>query len=255
MEAALSRGWTSISEQWVNPERLDELERLRRRRRPPPPRGRLPRPELRQGLPRATGMPSREPGPVDDHLRVKGLKIHLDDGSGDDHQLGACGPHRDHRARRTRPAGNSRSMRSAPRPWSCVLDAFEAALGPTGPNPLHHRIEHALQVTDKQLARLVAMDIPTVIHLDGAADWVLRSKTSWPSSTATTPARRSAGSPAGATSSKPGCTSPRRLTRRGPSRTSTLPTTWAARRPDRCWDGRARRARARRRRRGCSISC
>ena len=41
-----------------------------------------------------------------------------------------------------------------------VLDAFEAALGPTGPNPLHHRIEHAVQVTDEQLARLVAMDIP-----------------------------------------------------------------------------------------------
>ena len=28
MEAALSRGWTSISEQWVDPERLDELEAL-----------------------------------------------------------------------------------------------------------------------------------------------------------------------------------------------------------------------------------
>ena len=55
-----------------------------------------------------------------------------------------------------------------------VLDAFEAALGPTGPNPLHHRIEHAVQVTDEQLARMVAMDIATVIHLDGAAaDWVL----------------------------------------------------------------------------------
>ena len=54
-----------------------------------------------------------------------------------------------------------------------VLDAFEAAIGPTGPNPLHHRIEHAVQVTDEQLARLVAMDIATVIHLDGAADWVL----------------------------------------------------------------------------------
>ena len=26
MDAALTRGWTSISEQWVNPERLDELE-------------------------------------------------------------------------------------------------------------------------------------------------------------------------------------------------------------------------------------
>jgi predicted amidohydrolase YtcJ len=28
-------------------------------------------------------------------------------------------------------------------------------------------------VTDDQLARLVAMDIGTVIHLDGAADWIL----------------------------------------------------------------------------------
>jgi predicted amidohydrolase YtcJ len=54
-----------------------------------------------------------------------------------------------------------------------LLDAYEAALGPTGPNPLHHRIEHAIQVTDEQLARMVAMDIATVIHLDGAADWVL----------------------------------------------------------------------------------
>ena len=54
-----------------------------------------------------------------------------------------------------------------------LLDAYEEALGPTGPNPLHHRLEHALQVTDEQLARLVAMDIPTVIHLDGAPDWML----------------------------------------------------------------------------------
>ena len=26
MDAAMSRGWTSISEQWVNPERLEELD-------------------------------------------------------------------------------------------------------------------------------------------------------------------------------------------------------------------------------------
>ncbi len=54
-----------------------------------------------------------------------------------------------------------------------ALDAFEAALGPTGPNPLHHRIEHAMQVTDEQLARLVAMDIPVVIHPDGEPDWIM----------------------------------------------------------------------------------
>ena len=31
-----------------------------------------------------------------------------------------------------------------------------------------------MQVTDEQLARLVAMDIAIVIHLDGANDWLLR---------------------------------------------------------------------------------
>ncbi|HEX7196969.1 MAG TPA: amidohydrolase family protein, partial [Candidatus Limnocylindria bacterium] len=54
-----------------------------------------------------------------------------------------------------------------------VLDAFEAAIGATGPNPLHHRIEHALQVTDEQLERMVSMDLVPVIQLDGvASDWV-----------------------------------------------------------------------------------
>jgi predicted amidohydrolase YtcJ len=55
-----------------------------------------------------------------------------------------------------------------------VLGAFEAAIGPSGPNPLHHRIEHALQVTDDQLARMVAMDLVPVLQLDGAPyDWVM----------------------------------------------------------------------------------
>ena len=55
-----------------------------------------------------------------------------------------------------------------------VLDAFEAAFGATGPNPLHHRIEHAIEVSDEQLARMVAMDMVTVIHPDGGSvDWVL----------------------------------------------------------------------------------
>jgi predicted amidohydrolase YtcJ len=58
-----------------------------------------------------------------------------------------------------------------------VLDAFEAALGATGPNPLHHRIEHAIHVTDDQLARMVDMDIAVVGHLDGGAtDWVLEAE-------------------------------------------------------------------------------
>lgn len=43
-----------------------------------------------------------------------------------------------------------------------------------GPNPLHHRIEHAIEVSDDQLARMVAMDLVPVIHPDGVAvDWVL----------------------------------------------------------------------------------
>ena len=54
-----------------------------------------------------------------------------------------------------------------------LLDAYEAAIGPTGPNPLHHR-STTLQVSDEQLARMVAMDLATVIHLDGGGgDWVL----------------------------------------------------------------------------------
>ena len=55
-----------------------------------------------------------------------------------------------------------------------VLDAFKAALGRNGPNPLHHRIEHAIEVSDEQLDRMVGMDLVTVIHPDGVAvDWVL----------------------------------------------------------------------------------
>ena len=42
-----------------------------------------------------------------------------------------------------------------------VLDAYEAAIGANGPNPLYHRIEHAIEVSDDQLARMVAMDSPS----------------------------------------------------------------------------------------------
>jgi predicted amidohydrolase YtcJ len=170
MDAALSRGWSSISEQWIDQEKLDELESLAAD-------GALP---LRVDAYLALNFgkdfygdwyASREPGPVDDHLRVQGLKIHLDDGSGatvlwDQADLTAT-------IGRANDAGwqvSVHTMSSAAQ--DLVLDAFEASVGPTGPNPLHHRIEHALQVTDEQLARMVAMDIATVIHLDGAADWL-----------------------------------------------------------------------------------
>ena len=115
---------------------------------------------------------SREPGPVDDHLRVEGLKIHLDDGWG--HAINWEPAELTATIGRANEAGwqvSVHAMSSAA--MELVLDAFEAALGPTGPNPLHHRIEHAMQVTDEQLARLVAMDIAIVTHLDGANDWLL----------------------------------------------------------------------------------
>ena len=170
MEAASSRGWTSISEQWINPEKLDLLTSLATA-------GALP---LRVDAYLALNFDkeffgdwyeSREPGDVDDRLRVKGLKIHLDDGWGkiinwEPADLTAT-------IGRADDAGWQVSVHAmSTEAMELVLDAYEAAIGPTGPNPLHHRIEHAIQVSDEQLARMVAMDIATVIHLEGAADWL-----------------------------------------------------------------------------------
>jgi len=171
IDAAVRRGWTSISEQWVNQERIDELTRLAAD-------GALP---LRVDAYLALNFDreffgdwytEREPGPVDDRLRVRGLKIHLDDGWGkvinwEPADLTAA-------ISRADAAGWQVSVHAmSTAAQELVLDAFEAAIGPTGPNRLHHRVEHATQVTDDQLARLVAMDIGAVIHLDGAADWIL----------------------------------------------------------------------------------
>jgi predicted amidohydrolase YtcJ len=175
MAEAVSRGWTSISEQWVNPERLDELESLAADDALP----------LRVDAYLALNFGddflgdwyvSREPGAVDDHLRVQGLKVHLDNGDGTvllwepadvTETIG-----------RANEAGWQVSVHTvSTAAHEMVLDAYEAALGPTGPNPLHHRIDHAIQVSDDQLARMVAMDLATVIHLDGTAvDWVLWSE-------------------------------------------------------------------------------
>jgi predicted amidohydrolase YtcJ len=171
MDAAITRGWTSISEQWVNPERLVEVTALAEGRALP----------LRVDAYLALNYDreflgdwytSREPGPVDDHLRVEGLKIHLDDGWG--HAINWDPAELTGTIGRADEAGwqvSVHAMSSAA--MELVLDAFEASLGPTGPNPLHHRIEHAMQVTDEQLARLVAMDIAIVTHFDGANDWLL----------------------------------------------------------------------------------
>ncbi|HET7676693.1 MAG TPA: amidohydrolase family protein [Candidatus Limnocylindrales bacterium] len=171
IDAAVRRGWTSISEQWVNQERIDELTRLAAD-------GALP---LRVDAYLALNYDreffgdwytEREPGPVDDRLRVRGLKIHLDDGWGKvinwvPGDLTAA-------VRRADAAGWQVSVHAmSTAAQELALDAFEAAIGPTGPNRLHHRVEHASQVSDDQLARLVAMDIGVVVHLDGAADWIL----------------------------------------------------------------------------------
>lgn len=83
MEEAVSRGWTSISEQWVDRERLDELESLAAD-------GALPMRidaylalnGLDVGAYYGDWYADRQPGAVADRLRVQGLKIHLDSGSG-----------------------------------------------------------------------------------------------------------------------------------------------------------------------------
>ena len=166
MDAALQRGWTSISEQWVNPERLDELEALAADDALP----------IRVDAYLALNFgdeffgdwyADREPTAVGERLRVRGLKIHLDDGAGEvinwepDDLTATIG--------RADEAGWQVSVHTvSTEAQDLVLDAFEAALGATGPNPLHHRIEHAIEVSDEQLARMVAMDLVTVIHPDGA---------------------------------------------------------------------------------------
>jgi predicted amidohydrolase YtcJ len=174
MNEALKRGWTSISEQWVNRERLAELEALAADDALP----------LRVDAYLALNEPQhngehfgnwyadREPGSVSDHLRVQGVKAHLDTGF----ELGLLWEPEELAATVTaaNDAGWQVSLHAfSTEPVEQALDAFEAALGPNGPNPLHHRIEHAMQVTDAQLQRMVAMQLALGIHLDTAAtDWL-----------------------------------------------------------------------------------
>ncbi len=176
MDAALVRGWTSIAELWVDRDRLDELTTLA-------DADALP---LRVDAYLALNAPSgehfgdwyadRQPGLVTDRLRVQGVKITLDNGWGtvfhwDPAELTET-------IGRANAAGWQVAIHTVSREaHAMVLDAYEAALGPSGPNPLHHRIDHAIQVTDEQLARMTALDVATVIHLDGAAtDWVLEAE-------------------------------------------------------------------------------
>ncbi len=168
MEAALRRGWTSISEQMVVRDFLDELTAL----------------ATTDGLPLrvdaylvtlniGADFPGEwdvdlERGRIGNRLRVQGLKIFADDSAWDQAALTeAIG--------RADAAGWQVSVHSVTtEAQEKALGAFEAALGPSGPNPLHHRVDHVIEVSDDQLDRMVAMDLATVIHLDGAAaDWAL----------------------------------------------------------------------------------
>ena len=166
MDAALSRGWTSISEQWVNPERLDELETLAADDALPLRvdaylalnfRRRVLRRLVRRPRARAGGRPPPRPGTEDPSRQRRGTVINWEPADLTE-TIG-----------RANKAGWQVSVHAvSTEAQEMVLDAFEAALGPTGPNPLHHRIDHAIEVTDEQLARMVAMDLATVIHPDGA---------------------------------------------------------------------------------------
>ena len=175
MDEALSRGWTSISEQWVNPERLEELQALAAS-------GALP---LRVDAYLALNFAKdflgdwyvdQERGPVGDRLRIQGLKIHLDNGAGT--VINWEPADLIETIVRANEAGWQMSVHAvSTEAQEMVIEAYEAALGSHGPNPLHHRIEHLVQVSDDQLARIVALDLTAVIHLDGtASDWVLWSE-------------------------------------------------------------------------------
>ena len=168
MDAALRRGWTSISEQMVVRDGLDELRAL----------------ATKDGLPLrvdaylvalnfGADFPGdwdvdHERGPVGNRLRVQGLKIFADDRAWEQADLTET-------IGRADAAGWQVSVHSvSTEAQEMALDAFEAAIGPSGPNPLHHRVDHVIEVSDDQLDRMVAMDLATVIHLDGAAaDWAL----------------------------------------------------------------------------------
>jgi predicted amidohydrolase YtcJ len=174
MELAAARGWTSISEQWNDQEKLAQLEALAGEDALPlRVDAYLALNALEIGGYYGDWYVDHQRGPVGNRLRIQGLKIHLDSGTGailywePADLVGTIG--------RAVEAGWQVTVHTVSHEaHELVLGAFEEAIGPNGPNPLHHRIEHALQVTDDQLARMVAMDLALVIQLDGAPyDWVM----------------------------------------------------------------------------------
>ena len=174
MDAAISRGWSSISEQAVLPDHLAELAGL------------AEEDALRLRVDAYLALTSgdqfrrdygdREPGPVGDLLRVRGLKIVLGGGDTlDGEVINWEAADLTETIGRADEAGWQVSVHAvSTEAEDLVLDAYEAVLGASGPNPLHHRIEHATEVSDEQLARIVAMDLVTVIHPDGGfVDWAM----------------------------------------------------------------------------------
>ena len=171
MDAAVRRGWTSISEQMVTPDQLAELTALAEDE------------ALRLRVDAylfltsgdefsRNGYADREPGPMGDRLRVQGLKIGLADGRVTGNWEAADLTETIGRANE---AGWQVSVHAVSTgAEDLALDAYEAALGAAGPNPVHNRIEHTTEVSDDQLARIVAMDLVAVIHPGGSAvDWAL----------------------------------------------------------------------------------
>ena len=218
----ITRGWTSISEQWVNPERLDELTTLAADDALP----------LRVDAYLALNEPApsgahlgdwytdREPGPVGDRLRVQGVKITLDNGWGtifhwepgrahrDDRpgercRLAGLGPHRQHRG----PRDGARRVRGGHRP-----DRSEPA--PPSDRPRHPG--------DGRPARPDGRDGPGHGHPPRRGCGRLGARGGLPGPPRPRQPRRnrSAGSPDGATSWTPVCTSPQPPTRHGSSRAS-----------------------------------
>ena len=168
MDAALRRGWTSISEQMVVQDGLAELTAVATTDGLPlRVDAYLVAQDLGAGV-LGDWYADHERGPVGDRLRVQGLKLLVDAGAWEQGDLTETVGQAD-------AAGWQVSVHStSTEAQEMALNAFEAALGPSGPNPLNHRVDHVIEVSDDQLDRMVAMDLGTVIHLDGAAtDWAL----------------------------------------------------------------------------------
>jgi predicted amidohydrolase YtcJ len=168
IDLALSHGWTSIAELWVDQGRLAELVAL-------DGDDRLP---IRVDAYLALNLPAPSGEHLgdwylehggglspSDHLRVGGVKFTIDSHWGGlvwweaDELIDAFTTAHD--------AGwQIASHTVTTESHQMVLDAFEVALDGE-PNLLRHRIEHAVQVTDEQLQRIADLGLIVVGHTAG----------------------------------------------------------------------------------------